>query len=54
MAVFGGFFFCQMPLRNSIVMATPRVPVDEKLFERVSYMLKLEMTMFQLHTLNGF
>ena len=46
--------FGQMPLRNSIVMATPKVPVDEKLFERVNYMLKLEVTMFQLHTLNGF
>ena len=46
--------FGQMPLRNSIVMATPKVPSDQKLFERVCYMLKLKVTKFQLPTPNGF
>ena len=31
--------FGQTPLRKSAVMATPRVPGDQKLFERVCYML---------------
>ena len=35
-------------------MATPKVPGDQKLFERVCYMLKLKMTKFQLPTPNGF
>ena len=30
--------FGQTPLRNGIVMATPMVPGDQKLFERVFYM----------------
>ena len=34
--------FGQMPLRNSVAMATPKVPSDQKLFERVCYMLKLK------------
>ena len=46
--------FGQTPLRNSIVMATPKVPGDQKLFERVSYMLKLKVTKFQLPTPDGF
>ena len=46
-------FFGQTPLRNSIVMATPEVSGDQKLFERVCYMLKLKLTKFQLPTLNG-
>ena len=37
-----------MPLRNSIAMATPKVPGDKKLFKRVCYMLKLKATKFQL------
>ena len=41
-----------MPLRNSVVMATPKVPGDQKLFERVCYMLKLKVTKFQLHKKN--
>ena len=40
--------------RNSVTMATPRVPGDQKLFERVCYMLKLKVTKFQLPTPNGF
>ena len=44
----------QTPLRNSIAMAPPKVPGDQKLFERVSYMLKLKVTKFQLPTPNGF
>ena len=44
----------QTPLRNSIVMATPKVPGDQKLFERICYLLKLEVTKFQLPTPNGF
>ena len=43
-----------MPPWNSVAMATPKVPVDQKLFERVWYMLKLKATKFQLPTLNGF
>ena len=39
-----------MPLRNSIVMATPKVPGDQKLFEKVCYMLKLKVTKSQYPT----
>ena len=46
--------FVQMPLRNSVAMATPKVPGDHKLFEKVCYMLKLKVTKFQLPTPNGF
>ena len=46
--------FGQTDLRNSVVMATPKVPGDQKLFERVSCMLKLKVTKFQLPTPNGF
>ena len=35
-------------------MATPKVPGDQNLFERVCFMLKLKVTKFQLHTHNGF
>ena len=35
-------------------MATPKVPGDQKLFERVCYMLKLEVTKFHLPTPNDF
>ena len=49
LAVFG-----QMPLRNSVAMATPKIPGDQKLFERVCYMLKLKVTKFQLPRPNGF
>ena len=47
-------FFGQPPLRNSIVMATTKVPGEQKLFERVWYTLKLKVTRFQLPTPNGF
>ena len=47
-------FFGQMPLRYSVVMATPKVPGNQRLFERVCYMLKLKVTKFQLLTRNGF
>ena len=47
-------FFGKAPLRNSIVMATTKVPGDQKLIERVNYMLKLKVTKFQLPTPNGF
>ena len=46
--------FGQAPLRNSVVTATPKIPGDQKLFERVRYMLKLKVTKFQLPTPNGF
>ena len=46
--------FGQTPLINSVVMATPEVPGDQKLFERVCYMLKLKVTKFRLPTSNGF
>ena len=46
--------FGQTPLRNSTVMATPKVPGDQKLFEKVCYILKLKVTKFQLPTPNGF
>ena len=47
-------FFGQTPLKNSVAMTTPKVPGDQKLFERVCYMLKLKVTKFQLPTPNGF
>ena len=42
--------FGQKPPRNSIAMATSKVPGDQKLVERVCYMLKLNVTKFQLPT----
>ena len=42
------------PLRNSVTMATPKIPGDQKLFERVCYMLKLKVAKFQLPRPNGF
>ena len=47
-------FFGQMPLRNSVAMATPKIPGDQKLFERVCYMLKLKVRKFQLPGPNSF
>ena len=47
-------FFGQTPLRNSTVMATPKVPGGQKIFERVNCMLKLKETKFQLPTPDGF
>ena len=47
-------FFGQTPLRNSVAMATSKIPDDQKLFERVCYMLKLKVTKFQLPKPNGF
>ena len=32
-------FFGQMLLRNSVAMATPKIPGDQKQFERVCHML---------------
>ena len=46
-------FFGKTPLRNSAAMATLKIPGDQKLFERVCYMLKLKVTMFQLPKPNG-
>ena len=46
--------FGQTPLRNSIAMATSKIPVDQKLFERMCFMLKLKVTKFQLSTRNDF
>ena len=43
----------QAPLRSNIAMATPQVPDDQTLFERVCYMLKLKVTKCQQLTLNG-
>ena len=34
--------------------ATPKIPGDQKLFEKMCYMLKLKVTKFQLPRLNGF
>ena len=47
-------YFGQTPLRHSIVMATPKVPGEQKLFEIVCCMLKLKVTKFQHPTPNGF
>ena len=44
-------FFGQMPLRNNVVMATPKAQGDQKLFERACHMLKRKVTKFQLPTL---
>ena len=52
--LFYAHFFGQTPFRNSIAMATSKVPGDQKLFERVCCMLKLKVTKFQLPTPNGF
>ena len=41
-------FFGQLPLKNGIAMATPKIPGDQKLFERMCCMLKLKVTKFQL------
>ena len=46
--------FGQTPLKNSVAMATPKVPGDQKRFERVCYVLKLKVTKFQLPRPNGF
>ena len=46
--------FWPKPLRNSVAMATPKILGDQKLFERVCYMLKLKVTKFQLPRPNGF
>ena len=43
-------FIGQTPLRNSVAIATPKIPDDQKLFERVCYMLKLKVAKFQLPT----
>ena len=48
------FFFGQTPLRNSVVMGSPKIPGNQKLFEKVYYTLKLKVTKFQLPTPNGF
>ena len=47
-------FFGQTSLRNSVAMATPKIRGDQKLFERMCYMLKLKVTKFQLPRPNGF
>ena len=46
--------FGQTPLSNSFAMATPKVPSDQKLFEKVCYTLILKLTKFQLPTPNSF
>ena len=51
---FLAFFLAQTPLRYSVAMATPKMPGDQKLFERVCYMLKLKVTKFQLPRPDGF
>ena len=38
--------FGQTPLRNSFAMATPKVPSDQKLFQKVCYTLILKLTKF--------
>ena len=44
----------QRPFRNSATMATPEVPGDFKLFERVCYTLIQKFTKFQLLTPNSY
>ena len=39
---------------NSVAMATPKVPGDQNLFERVCYTLILKLTKFQLPAPNSF
>ena len=39
---------------NSVAMETPKILGDQKLFERVCYMLKLNVTKFQLARPYGF
>ena len=46
--------FGQMPLGNSAAMATPKVPGDQTLFERMCYMSIRKVTKFQLPTPNSF
>ena len=46
--------FGQAPLRYSVVMATPKVPGNPKLLERTCYLLKLQVTKFQLPSPYGF
>ena len=47
--------FGQTPLRNSVALATPKVPGNKKkLFERVCYTLIIKNTKFQLPTPNSF
>ena len=46
--------FDQMPLRNSVTMATPKVSGDEKLFEKVCYTLIRKVKKFQLPAPNSF
>ena len=46
--------FGQTPLRNSIAMATTKVPGNQKLFERVSYMFIGKVIKLQLPTSNSF
>ena len=45
--------FGQTPLRNSIAVATPKAPGDQKLFESVFCMLKPKVAKFQLPTPNS-
>ena len=52
MHIFGVFW--PNALRNSIAMATPKIPGDQKLFEMVYCMLKLKVTKFQLPRPDGF
>ena len=47
-------FFGQTPLGNSTAIATPKIPGDQKLFERVCYIEKLKVTKLQLPRPNGF
>ena len=46
--------FGQRLFRNSVAMATPKVPGDQKLFARLCYILKLKVTKFHLHIPNSF
>ena len=47
--------FGQMPFGNNVAMATPKVPGDRKLLERVCYMLKLNSQSFSfLHITASF
>ena len=47
-------FFGQVPLRYSVFLTTPKVPGNQKLLERMCYMLKLKVTKVQLPKPDGF
>ena len=43
-----------MPLKNSVAMATPKVPGNQKLFDMLYHRIIGKVTKFQLSTPNSF